>query len=321
MQQWIVCIICGSLLAGVTAAQARTIESFAGSGGGSATSSSPGPSGFGFVGPNAFPPGNDPSGRIGRIDETDAVVSVRFEWLSGPAGAPAVMSFNSSTLAADGKLAISASSGVETRTTLIWDRPVVNAPSLGLGGQNLTDSPSGPACAPGSTADRLVVAVPNGDPNVQVEVSIEDTQGNVATSTRLGLPTGSVTFPYADFANAANVDFTSVDAMTVLLSGTNIHLTLEDITTACDPNDEDGDGVSDSQDVCLASDLRATVVFDTCNSGVRNPLLPSGCTLSDTLADCTGSRRPRLCIAIRTQLMESLDVLTDQQRLAINNCF
>jgi hypothetical protein len=250
----------------------------------------------------------------------EAFVRHRFEWLSGPAGVTATTSFNSSTLAAIGKLVISANSGVETRTTLIWDG-AISPPGPGLGGQDITDSPSGSQCASIPLADRLVFTAPDGDANVQVEITIEDTAGNTATFTQNGLPDGSVDFRYTAFASAANVDFTSVDAITVILSGTDTSLTLEEITTGCDPNDDDGDGVANDQDACQASDLRATVVFDTCDSSVSNPRFPSGCTLTDVLAGCTSRRNPRPCITNRTQRMENLDILTDQQRLTINNCF
>jgi hypothetical protein len=227
---------------------------------------------------------------------------------------------STSTLDARGKLVIVAGSGVATRTTLIYDGSIF-FPGPGLGGQDLTDSPSTANCAPPGLADRFVFTVLEGDPSVQVEISIEDTVGNIATITHLGLPTGSVAFPYEDFTNAANVDFTSVDVITVILSGTGTTLTLEGITTECVSNDDDDDGVSNDQDVCPASDLRVTVVFNTCNSGVRNSLFPSGCTLRDALADCTRRRRPRTCIADRTEEMKDLAILTDQQRRAINKCF
>jgi hypothetical protein len=320
MKQWIVSMVCGGLLAGAISAQARTIESFAGPSGGSSSLSQPGFASGGFPGFNSFPPGNDPTGRIGRIDETEAAVFHRFEWLSGQEGITATTSLNSTTLAAVGKLVILATSGVETRTTLTWDGSIFS-PGPGLGGQDLTDSPSGSQCASTPTADRLVFVVLEGDANVLVEITIEDTTGNTATFTQTGLPDGSVDFRYTAFDNAANVDFTSVDAMTVILSGTDTALSLEEITTGCDPNDDDGDGVTDDQDACPASDLRPTVAFDPCDSGVRNPRFPSGCTLSDVFAECLGRRNPRPCIVTRTQRLENVDVLTDRQRRAINDCF
>lgn len=112
MKRWIVSLVCGSLLAGAVAVEARTIESFAGPSGGSSSISQPGMSDGGLPGFNSFPPGNDPTGRIGRVGEMEVFVRHRFEWLSGPAGVTATTSFNSSTLAAIGKLVISANPGV-----------------------------------------------------------------------------------------------------------------------------------------------------------------------------------------------------------------
>lgn len=45
--------------------------------------------------------------------------------------------------------------------------------------------------------------------------------------------------------------------------------------------DEDGDGVPDSVDACLGSDMSNTVIIEDKNSGVENDLLADGCTISD----------------------------------------
>jgi hypothetical protein len=47
--------------------------------------------------------------------------------------------------------------------------------------------------------------------------------------------------------------------------------------------DTDGDGVLDDVDACQGSDLNATVVIDSCDSGVENTLFGNGCTISDLI--------------------------------------
>jgi hypothetical protein len=318
-KQWQIGALGCLMLFHAASAQARTIDAFAGDNGGSGSATSPGFSQFGSIGPNSFPPENDPAGIIGPLSGATPETSVRIEWLTGPVGASAGAAINTSTLNSIGKVTILANAGVETRTTLTWDGPFTPGP--GLGGQDITDSPSGPNCAPTATADRFVFAALDGDANVQVELIIKDIAGNIATFTQNGLPAGSVEFPYTAFVNVANVDFTSVNAITIVFSGVATTLSLEEITTGCDPLDADGDGITDTQDACSASDLSTTVMVGACDSEVKNPLFPSGCTLSDLVTACTTGRNPRGCTNGRTKKMRKLEILTDQQREAILDCF
>ncbi|WP_237133101.1 hypothetical protein [Pseudohongiella sp. O18] len=49
--------------------------------------------------------------------------------------------------------------------------------------------------------------------------------------------------------------------------------------------DTDGDGISDSEDACVGSDLAATVVIGNSNTGVKNTLLENGCTITDMIVE------------------------------------
>ena len=49
----------------------------------------------------------------------------------------------------------------------------------------------------------------------------------------------------------------------------------------------DRDGIPDGVDACLGSDIRQTVVIDSCDSGVANVVTPDGCTLSDLVSRCS----------------------------------
>jgi hypothetical protein len=320
MLPWTIALLAGLALLPAVAAQARTIDAFGVSSGGSMSPENPG--GFGQVGlsgPNSFPPANDPGGKIGAPSSDFGFLDARFDWLSGTPGIPATLSINSSTLGATGRLVIFAPAGIETRATLTWDGE--DTPGAGLGGQDLTAAPSGAQCGAAATADRLVFHVLEGDAGVQVEIAVADTTGATATFTQTGLPVGNVAFPYAAFTNATAVDFTSVNRIVAKLEGVAVQLTLEEITTSCDPMDLDGDLVTDVQDACPASDLGPTVVVGACATGVRNPLFPSGCTLGDLVARCTALKNARGCVRSRVRSLQKLDALTTSQRDAILACF
>jgi hypothetical protein len=47
--------------------------------------------------------------------------------------------------------------------------------------------------------------------------------------------------------------------------------------------DFDGDGIADGDDACIESDLTATVIVGTTDTGVANTLLASGCTITDMI--------------------------------------
>ena len=49
---------------------------------------------------------------------------------------------------------------------------------------------------------------------------------------------------------------------------------------------ESGEMVETSDDLCVPSDLSPTVVINTCDSGVVNPVLANGCTITDLIAEC-----------------------------------
>ena len=52
------------------------------------------------------------------------------------------------------------------------------------------------------------------------------------------------------------------------------------------PDDRDGDGVLDTLDACPYSNLSATVVIGTCDTGVGNPVNANGCSILDQIVKC-----------------------------------
>ncbi len=68
--------------------------------------------------------------------------------------------------------------------------------------------------------------------------------------------------------------------------GLNQGTTTEISFTVMVQGDFDGDGVQDDQDDCLESDLSATIVIGSCDSGVDNMLFGNGCTMADLIQEC-----------------------------------
>lgn len=89
-------------------------------------------------------------------------------------------------------------------------------------------------------------------------------------------------------------------------------------------DDADGDGISDRKDECPHSDLSATVAIGSCDSGVPNPVLPSGCTIADLMTSCVGAAKGHgesgRCVS---RLLDDLDkdrILSRPQEAAIQRC-
>jgi len=78
------------------------------------------------------------------------------------------------------------------------------------------------------------------------------------------------------------------------------------------------------QDECPNSDLRATVIIDSCNSEVPNILFPSGCTISDLIRDCAkgaGNHGQFVsCVAHLTRDLRKAGTITGKQKGAIESC-
>ena len=55
--------------------------------------------------------------------------------------------------------------------------------------------------------------------------------------------------------------------------------------------DTDGDGIPDDEDHCINSDLSETIVIRGRDTGVKNILFDSGCTMADLLAGCRKGAR------------------------------
>ena len=107
-------------------------------------------------------------------------------------------------------------------------------------------------------------------------------------------------------------------------SDSNVALLKDDGSCVAAVLDKDKDGVPDTEDKCLDSDLSATVIIDKCDSGVTNQLFSNGCTISDRITACAKSARNHgrfvSCVSQFTNNLMKTEVITGKGKGAIQNC-
>ena len=88
--------------------------------------------------------------------------------------------------------------------------------------------------------------------------------------------------------------------------------------------DTDGDGIGDDDDACVNSDLNATVVIDSCDSGVDNTLGSDGCTISDLVAMCVDGANNHgqyvRCVSHLTNDLKKAGEISGSDKGAITSC-
>ncbi|MEE9186918.1 MAG: hypothetical protein V3U10_02675 [Bacteroidota bacterium] len=88
--------------------------------------------------------------------------------------------------------------------------------------------------------------------------------------------------------------------------------------------DLDGDGVPDDEDNCPDSDLGAVVVIDECETGVENQFLEDGCTMADTVMQCSegvGNHGAFVrCVAHLTNFWKCQGLIAGDEKGAIQSC-
>ncbi len=88
--------------------------------------------------------------------------------------------------------------------------------------------------------------------------------------------------------------------------------------------DGDGDGVCDGADHCPSSDLRATVVIGSCDTGVTNVLLADGCTIADRIAACAGGKPKhddlKKCVDAAVRDLKKDHLLSGKDERALYRC-
>lgn len=89
-------------------------------------------------------------------------------------------------------------------------------------------------------------------------------------------------------------------------------------------SDSDNDGILGFNDACPRSDLRTTVVIDSCDSEVINTLQSTGCTISDLIARCAEGVNNHgqfvSCVAQLTNDLKADGTITGEQKGAIQSC-
>lgn len=90
------------------------------------------------------------------------------------------------------------------------------------------------------------------------------------------------------------------------------------------PDDSDGDGIPDDEDLCPNSDLSPTVVIDGCDFGVTNPLVSDGCTISDEIGMCADDARNHirfvLCVSRLANDLRKQKLLTIKDEVKLVFC-
>jgi hypothetical protein len=88
--------------------------------------------------------------------------------------------------------------------------------------------------------------------------------------------------------------------------------------------DSDVDGVADDSDQCAASDLSATVVIETCDSGVANDLFATGCSIADLIAPCADAPKNHgkyvSCVSRTLNVLKKSGAITGREKAAIQRC-
>lgn len=89
--------------------------------------------------------------------------------------------------------------------------------------------------------------------------------------------------------------------------------------------DQDDDGIPNCQDQCPSSDLRTTVVINSCDSEVPNTRLSTGCTISDLIMQCADNGTSNhggfvSCVAHVTNDLTSTGTISGHQKGAIQSC-
>ena len=86
----------------------------------------------------------------------------------------------------------------------------------------------------------------------------------------------------------------------------------------------DHDGVPDGVDACLGSDLAPTVVIGTCESGVANPQVANGCTVSDLIGNCADGAANHgafvSCVTQTTNDLRKSGVITNKDTGKLQSC-
>ena len=172
---------------------------------------------------------------------------------------------------------------------------------------DLTPVPSFPLSPPGLT---IVLPLPNPLP-----------AGTPLDLYRVDPGTGDLV-PSLDVFNVPVVGTVDLDGLSATFTGI-AHLSTV-VGLIPESSDRDSDGISDEFDDCPESNLNNTVVIDSCDSGVRNTLLESGCTISDMIAGLTegsGNHGDFVnSVSHMTNGLKKANIITGTEKGAIQSC-
>jgi probable HAF family extracellular repeat protein len=186
---------------------------------------------------------------------------------------------------------------------------------------------------------------PNQYPLGFFDITVSGITAGSAVTVTMDLPPGQTIKKYIKYDGTSCYDFTCkpngsppcaeidnvnhkvylhfIDGQTGDSDGLANGIILDPGAPAVEP-DSDGDGVLDSEDQCPASDLSATIVVGSCNTGVQNKLFPDGCTMSDEIAKCAAGAKNHgafvSCVAHLTNDWKAQGLIKDKEKGAIQSC-
>lgn len=89
-------------------------------------------------------------------------------------------------------------------------------------------------------------------------------------------------------------------------------------------HDSDSDGIVDEEDDCPNSNMDQTVQVANCNSGIFNILYSNGCTLSDSIDECSSDDINHgefvRCVSNQLNTLKKADLITGREKGIIQRC-
>jgi Tol biopolymer transport system component/pimeloyl-ACP methyl ester carboxylesterase len=96
------------------------------------------------------------------------------------------------------------------------------------------------------------------------------------------------------------------------------------VTVSQQPGDLDGDGVGDGVDACPYTSPDSTVVLGECNTGVKNSVSATGCSILDQIGLCVANAEHRgglaRCVATLTARLTREGTISHREGLSIRRC-
>jgi len=190
------------------------------------------------------------------------------------------------------------------------------------------DLPPGPEIPAGDEVIWDYVVANTGD-TLLTDITVTDDQGVLVTCPAINLGVGdSMICSGAGPATEGQYENTgTVEALyTADTPEGNIVVTDSDMShyLGVPPRDSDGDGIPDDADQCQDSNTDTTIIIGSCDTGVENELLDTGCKMSDLIAQCAASAKNHgkfvSCVASLTNSWVRARLIDGREKGSIQRC-